>query len=157
MTINILCFGNRARGDDAVGEIVYKWLKHESLQPELNSIPMAVYYDSQLQPEHIFDLKKGNAAVFIDCMIKNGANVSWQQIQPGNRLMFSSHTLPIESLLYLYESTFNETPPPCYLLAVKGSHFELGEPPSQETLAYIEEAKILLLEKLHQLSDTLLT
>lgn len=145
--IAIFCFGNAARGDDALGEHM-----HAFLQSQLPDNPgIRLICDFQLEPEHIFDLQGARAGIFIDAHEDAASDVQWTEVKAGTTLTISSHHLPAESLLYLYEETFGEPAPPCYLLTLAGENFELDEGLSATAQRNLRTAQDLILEKLAQL------
>ncbi|RLT99992.1 MAG: hypothetical protein D9N11_13470, partial [Ketobacter sp.] len=76
--------------------------------------------------------------------------VLWQPIPVGSQLMFSSHSVTAESLLFLFESTLNKPAPPCYLLGIRGTEFSLGSTLSSDVQRAIEQAKLQLAHRLRQ-------
>lgn len=68
--------------------------------------------------------------------------------------MFSSHSMSIESLLYLYEATFKHPAPPCQLLGIAGYDFELGNKPSEKLLENVRLAQHFLLNQLANMQIT---
>lgn len=151
-SICIFCFGNSARGDDALGEHL-----HARLQQKLARHPerygnLQLVLDFQLAPEHIFDLHSADIGIFIDAHENADSGVQWQAVTTGSQLHFSSHHLPPESLLFLYEETFEKPAPRCYLLSMGGEVFELGAGLSTTAQAHLDQAEILLEEKLQALA-----
>ena len=150
----IFLFGNAARGDDALGEQLHTLLRQELARTDslLNTIAIRLVADFQLQPEHIFDLKDARLGVFVDAHHDASSGVQWRQIQPGSQLQFSSHSLPVESLLFLYATSFAQAPPPCYLMTMGGEQFELGAGLSPTAQRNLQTAYPMLLEKLEILT-----
>lgn len=145
--ITIFCFGNTARSDDALGEHMHAFL--QSQLPDSNGVRLIC--DFQLEPEHIFDLQGARAGIFIDAHEDASSDVQWSEVKAGSTLTISSHHLPAESLLYLYEETFGAPAPPCYLLTLAGASFELEEGLSETAQRNLRAAQDLILEKLAQL------
>lgn len=150
----IFLFGNAARGDDALGEQLHALLQQELTRTEssLNTASIRLIADFQLQPEHIFDLKDARLGIFVDAHHDAASGVQWRQIHSGSQLQFSSHSLPVESLLFLYETSFAQVPPPCYLMTMGGEQFELGTGLSPTAQHNLQTAYPLLLEKLETLT-----
>lgn len=147
-SICIFCFGNSARGDDALGEHL-----HARLQEKLTRHPerydnVRLVLDFQLAPEHIFDLHGADLGIFIDAHENADSGVQWHPVTTGSQLHFSSHHLPPESLLFLYEQTFEKPAPHCYLLSMGAEGFELGDSLSATAQAHLDQAEKLLEEKL---------
>ncbi len=143
----IFCFGNTARGDDALGEYMHRFLQEQMTQTGLAD-RVRLIGDFQLEPEHIFDLKGARCGIFVDAHQDASTGVQWYAVKAGTTLSISSHHLPVESLLYLYEETFAEDAPPCFMLTMGGEQFELEENLSECAQRHLAQAKKLLLEKL---------
>ncbi len=131
---------------------MYSWLQQE-IEPLISNGDIQLIHDFQLQPEHIYDLQHSDIGVFIDCHFQAENSTCWLPVEAGSNLTFSSHSMPIESLLFLYTKTFNQDAPPCYFLGIKGESFELGSKPSPQTINNIEQAKILFKRNLKQWLD----
>ncbi|RLU01543.1 hypothetical protein [Ketobacter sp.] len=152
MQISLFFFGNPDRGDDAVGEALYQWAQHYFTQPDklAAGIELRQVLDFQLEPEHIFDLEGSALGIFVDCHAASEKAVTWQAVPVGSQLMFSSHSLTAESLLFLYENTLQQPAPPCYLLGIRGEDFSLGKAMSPATQKALELAKLQLAHRLRQ-------
>jgi len=166
MRISLLCYGNPDRGDDAAGSIIYQWATQLMMQQASlpDALELHLVEDFQLAPEHIYDLQGSAVVIFVDCMMLeedeekekgNEADNSkgepiWKPLQAGHGLMFTSHSLPPESLLFLYQTSFHQPAPPCFLLGIPGRNFTLGSPISAATQTAITAAQQLLLAKLHE-------
>ncbi|MEZ5507074.1 MAG: hypothetical protein R3F47_03170 [Gammaproteobacteria bacterium] len=152
--ISIFLFGNEARGDDALGEHLHAMLQETFAADPAAYAHIQLILDFQLAPEHIFDLKSTDCGIFVDAHTDADSGVQWQRVQPGSQLHFSSHYLPAESLLFLYESTFGEPPPPCYLLSLGGESFELEQTLSATAQQHLAVAFKLIQEKLALLAQS---
>lgn len=150
--ISIFLFGNEARGDDALGEHLHAMLQETFAADPAAYAHIQLILDFQLAPEHIFDLKTADCGIFVDAHTDADSGVQWQAVQPGSQLHFSSHHLPPESLLFLYQSTFAEPPPPCYLLSLGGESFELEQTLSATAQHHLAVAFELIQEKLSLLA-----
>jgi hypothetical protein len=107
----VLGWGNPSRGDDALGPLFV-----ERLSRELGDGAAAWLTDYQLQVEHALDLAGRRRVLFVDASTRCTAPFEvFQQIGAGE-------------------------PPPCTLLAIRGEHFELGQPPGDAALAHLEQA-----------------
>ena len=150
MLVSVFFFGNPDRGDDAAGHILQQWAEQNLTRTaEQNAeLSFRFIYDFQLEPEHIFDLDGCDMAIFVDCVLNQESPTSWSRLQTGSQLMFTSHSVTPESLLFLFETTLKKNAPPCYLLGITCNQFQLGAALSDQTRNAIEEAKNLLHSKL---------
>ncbi len=113
-------YGNPSRGDDALGPTFL-----ERIAPQLNPNQVECLTDFQLQIEHALDLRDRQQVIFIDASLDAEAPFHFGPIAPSNQITFSTHAIGPQSVLATYEDFFNEPPPPCYLLAIRGYAFEL--------------------------------
>ena len=149
--ICILCFGNSARGDDALGEALFHWLQQQAQQQLTLFANVKSILGFQLQPEQIFDLRDADIGIFVDARANASKAVSWTEVSAGSQLHFSSHHVPPDSLLFLYEETFRTQAPRCFQLEIGAQCFELGAPLSAAASRNLQQAQALLLGKLKSL------
>ena len=130
-------WGNLSRGDDALGPLC---IEHLRSTLELTS---AVDYleDYQLQIEHALDLVGRQRVLFIDASLTCQAPFEVTQLQAEQDASFTTHAMSPQSVMQVFCKLQGEAPPPCTLLAIRGEHFELGEPPSMAALANLDAAQ----------------
>ncbi len=141
MTAPVVVFavGNPSRGDDAIGPLLAARLEGFLAERGLSDT-VEVIEDFQLNIEHTIDLQRRSLALFIDAAVNQSAAVSFRQIAASSTLSHSSHALPPESVLQVYLQTEGETPPPSFVLAVRGESFALGEAPGPAACAAMDMA-----------------
>ena len=138
MTRSLLVFGwgNRSRGDDALGPLCV-----ERLRAALSDRDDIEFLDDyQLMVEHALDLGGRERVLFIDASLGCAPPFETLQLRPAADGSLSSHALSPQALLQVYRELHDEDPPPCTLLALRGMRFELGEPPSAAALAHLDAA-----------------
>jgi hydrogenase maturation protease len=96
--------------------------------------------DFQLQVEHALDLQGRQRVLFVDASLDAAEPFSVAPIGPQKDASFTSHAMSPQSVLQVYLDLEDEAPPPCWLLAIRGERFELGEPPSANATANLEAA-----------------
>jgi hydrogenase maturation protease len=96
--------------------------------------------DYQLQPEHALDLVGRERVLFVDASLRCQAPFEATEIAAAQDASFTTHAMSPQALMHVYRSLHGEDPPPCSLLAIRGEHFELGEPPSPLALAHLAAA-----------------
>lgn len=131
--IVVLAAGNDARGDDGIGPALLARLAALSL-------PAVVLVDAfQFQVEHALDLADADAALFIDAHLSQGEAVRLAPLQPADAVTVQSHALtPAEVLRVSLQ--IGQTPPPSWLLSVRGEDFSLGAPLSDQARSRVETA-----------------
>ena len=120
--ILIFGWGNPSRGDDALGPLLVERieaLKH----PDVECLT-----DFQLQVEHALDLPGRQRVLFVDASLDAAAPFSVTPIFPDKDASFTSHAMTPQAILHTYVQLEGSPPPPCWLLAIRGESFELGEP-----------------------------
>lgn len=127
MSILVITIGNPSRGDDAVGPWLHQFLLQWLTQQPEPSLPVELMETFQLQIEDSMDLHHKSQILFIDCGIKTPEPYSFYRIQANaDRRMLFSHALHPESLLSVYQSHYQQPPPPAYVFCVAGYQFGLG-------------------------------
>lgn len=136
MTAPILVFGwgNPSRGDDALGPLFVERIEALKL-PGIECLT-----DFQLQVEHALDLQDRQAVLFVDASASAEAPFEIGEIHAAPDASFTSHALSPQAVMQVYVDLNDEVPPPCWLLAISGHSFELGEPLSRYANNHLEAA-----------------
>lgn len=127
MTPPILIFaiGNESRGDDALAPLLLRdlasWLPAEGL-----SVQVELLEDFQLQIEHAADLVGRGLVLFMDAGMDTPAPYSFSRIYPDDGHTLFSHAIAPQAVLATYVLVYKESPPPSFLLCLRGEQFELG-------------------------------
>jgi hydrogenase maturation protease len=142
----LFAIGNESRGDDAIAPTLlrklYPWLKSQGIAEHFDLIE-----DFQLQVEHATDLVGRELTIFIDAGLDTPDPYSFFRIQANKNNTLFSHAISPEAVLSTYFKIYNQPPPSCYVLCIRGEQFELGTPLSFEAQQRID----LALECLQQL------
>lgn len=139
----IFSYGNPARGDDALGPLLTDkledWLQQNSPANPLSE-QLDILTDYQLQIEHATDLQGREAVIFVDASVSCPSSHRLSEIRAEQDASYTTHALKPQALLQVYQQVYQQPPPPCYLLEVKGHRFELGEGLSAEAGVNLEHA-----------------
>ena len=140
MTAPLLVFGwgNPSRGDDALGPMFVETLKALIGDAAAGHVDFLDEY--QLQIEHALDLVGRSAVLFVDASIDCSIPFQTTSLRPTRDASFTSHALSPASLMQVYRDLRRAEPPPCTLLAIRGSRFGLGEPPERLALLHMTQA-----------------
>lgn len=128
----VFAVGNPSRGDDALGPLLMDWLA-EQARPGVELVG-----DFQLQVEHALDLEGHQLALFIDAGTGTPAPFEFRETGPAATRPVSSHALAPEAVLEVYARIQRRSPPPAFVLCVRGEDFRLGEglsPAAERNLA----------------------
>jgi hydrogenase maturation protease len=138
MTRPMLVFGwgNRSRGDDALGPLCVERLRDALSQRD----DVEFLDDYQLMVEHVLDLYGRARVLLVDASLGCAPPFETLQLRAAADGSLSSHALSPQALLQVYFELHDEPAPPCTLLAIRGERFELGQPPSQSALAHLDAA-----------------
>ncbi len=135
MTIRliVIAVGNPSRADDALGPLLLDRIS--STFPDLHTLS-----DFQLQVEHALDLQSADQVLFIDAATGLEQPFRFSEIKPqaGNTVL--SHALSPPAVLEVLQRITGQTPPPSFVLAVRGAEFELGQPLSDQATAALQAA-----------------
>ena len=115
-------YGNLSRGDDALGPLLLEFVESHC---DLTDIDLLT--DFQLQIEHALDLENRQLVLFIDASVACVNAFDFTELEPTRDASFSTHAMSPAAVLAVYQSIKKQSPPPCFLLAIKGESFELGE------------------------------
>lgn len=151
MTAPTLVFGwgNPSRGDDALGPLfVARFEALAATHPEWGEVECLT--DFQLQVEHVLDLKGRRRVLFVDASLDSVTPCSLQRVRAARDASFTTHAMSPQAVLRVYADIDDGEPPPCWLLAIRGERFELGEDlgeAAHRNLAAALEAAALWIEE----------
>jgi hydrogenase maturation protease len=134
MRLVVFGWGNDARGDDGLGPLLLERVARLGL-PDVTTIE-----DFQLQIEHALDLDGADLALFLDAGKDTPAPFIFREIEARRDASFSTHALSPEAVLDVFAHSLGRTPPPSFVLCVRGESFELGESLSGEGRERLEAA-----------------
>jgi hydrogenase maturation protease len=122
MTAPILVFGwgNPSRGDDALGPLFVERIA------ALDLSGVECLTDFQLQVEHALDLEERQLVLFVDASLDAEPPFAVNRLSPVGDTGISTHALTPEAVMQVYIELQDREPPPCYLLGIRGTAFELG-------------------------------
>lgn len=134
----VLGWGNRSRGDDALGPLCVQALQ-DALPAHLQN-QVEFLDDYQLQIEFALDLVGRAHVLFIDASLNCTAPFAVHTAHPRHDSSISSHALSPEALLQVFVELQGCAPPPSTVLAIRGEAFELGEPMTASAQAHLSAA-----------------
>jgi hydrogenase maturation protease len=142
MTAPLLVFGwgNASRGDDALGPLFVQQLSALAAAAMGNEVEFLEDY--QLQVEHALDLVSRERVLFVDASLSCDSPFEVTTLRAARDASFSTHAMSPEAVMQVYRDLYFAEAPPCTLLAIRGVHFELGEPPGAEALGHVAQALI---------------
>lgn len=129
-------WGNRSRGDDALGPLFVEALRGT----QAGEGRVECLDDYQLQPEHALDLAGRRSVLLVDASLSARAPFEVSTVRGARDPAYSSHALSPPALLQVYRDLFGTDGPPCTLLAIRGDHFDLGEPPGEAAQSHLRAA-----------------
>lgn len=127
-------WGNTSRGDDGLGPLLLQRIEALGL-PHVVTIE-----DFQLQLEHALDLKGADLALFVDASVAAPAPFAFVETGPRLGLTHTSHAMAPEAVLDVYSRVMGETPPPAFVLGMRGEGFELGTELGAAARAHLDAA-----------------
>lgn len=127
-------WGNPSRGDDALGPLFVERIEAMKLAG------VECLTDFQLQVEHALDLHGRRRVLFVDASLDAPPPFAVSAIGPAKDDSFSTHAMSPQAVLQVYRDLEDEDPPPCWLLAIRGERFELGEPLGAAARANLQAA-----------------
>jgi hydrogenase maturation protease len=127
-------WGNPSRGDDALGPLFVERIEAMKL-PGVECLT-----DFQLQVEHALDLFGRRKILFVDASREAEAPFTVSRIAAARDASFTTHAMTPQAVLDVYRELHDEEAPPCWLLAIRGERFELGEALGEEARLNLEAA-----------------
>ena len=142
MTAPLLIFGygNPSRGDDALGPLLLDDLAGQG------AAGIELLTDFQLQVEHAADLEGRELVLFIDASQSCPMPFRLTRLSPAAHTDYTTHAMPPQAILGVYQRVYGRPAPPTFLLEVRGERFELGEPLSEAAAHNRAAARELLLQ-----------
>jgi hydrogenase maturation protease len=132
-SILIIGIGNPSRGDDALGPMLIDRLE------ALHLADVELLTDFQLQVEFALDLQGRQRVIFVDASFDAAPPFTFAPVVAAEDASFTSHALSPSAVLHAYQKLIG-TPPPAYVLAIRGEAFELGEGLSAQAAANLDVA-----------------
>jgi len=117
-------YGNLSRGDDALGPLLIDRIERHTASMLAN---IDVLCDFQLQIEHALDLEDRDLVLFVDASVADIDGFGFSELSAARDDSYSTHAMSPSAVMSVYQSIMKKTPPPCFLLSIKGERFELGE------------------------------
>jgi hydrogenase maturation protease len=122
----IFGWGNPSRGDDALGPLFVDHFAALAVRhPEWGEVECLT--DFQLQVEHALDLQGRRRVLFVDASLNAQAPCMPTRIEAARDDSFTTHAMSPQAVLKVFADIDDGEPPPCWLLAIRGERFELGE------------------------------
>ena len=115
-------YGNLSRGDDALGPLLLEYVENT-----VNLDTIEILTDFQLQIEHALDLENRELVLFVDASVACVNAFDFAVLTPARDKSYTTHAMSPAAVLDVYQEIKKQTPPPCFLLSIKGEKFELGE------------------------------
>jgi hydrogenase maturation protease len=134
MRLVVLGWGNESRGDDGLGPALTRRIE------ALGLAHVTTIEDFQLQLEHAVDLDGADLALFLDASVAAPAPFAFTETGPRAGLTHTSHAMVPEAVLDVFSRVMGRTPPPAFVLAVRGDAFELGTGLGEAATARLEAA-----------------
>jgi hydrogenase maturation protease len=128
-------YGNLSRGDDALGPLLLEYVESHC---DLEGVE--ILSDFQLQIEHALDLDNRELVLFVDASVASDDAYDFAVLEPARDKSYTTHAMSPAAVLDVYQEIKKQTPPPCFLLSIKGEKFELGEGLSANAEQHLAQA-----------------
>jgi hydrogenase maturation protease len=142
----VLACGNPSRGDDALGPLLIERLA--ALPEPVPGVTLELLTDFQLQIEHALDLVGRDLAVFVDAALTGPEPFDFTPVVADSGASFTTHAMSPGAVLRVFGQIAGVEPPDCWLLAIRGYRFELGEGLSARAQANLDAALAFLVGRL---------
>jgi hydrogenase maturation protease len=133
----ILAWGNRSRGDDAVGPLLLDAVQARLVELGPEASRPDLIEEFQLQPENVMDLVGRRRVLFVDASAPGSlgdAPYDLTPLQPGPMgVSYTTHQMAPSALLSVLMQMYGPQVPECAVLAIRTRQFELGTDPDPQT------------------------
>jgi len=144
----VTAWGNTSRGDDALGPLLLRRLEAWALSQGIAG-HFEWVEDFQLQLEHALELEGKTLALYVDAGENTPAPFSFGPVSPLKQPWHTTHAMPPESVLAVFEQFSGKPPCPAFVLCVSGQDFHLHEGLSAKAQAHFEAALAFAQRLLH--------
>ena len=131
----LLACGNPSRGDDALGPLLLDFV-----ETHCDGRGVELLTDFQLQIEHALDLENRELVLFVDASVSGDGPFELTELKPTLDSSYTTHAMSPSAVMAVYRSITKRPPPPCFLLAIQGESFELGEGLSANAVQNLQRA-----------------
>lgn len=131
----LLACGNLSRGDDALGPLLLEFVEQHC---DLSAIELLSEF--QLQIEHALDLENRELVLFVDAAVNCNAPFDFCELKARQDNSYTTHAMSPAAIMAVYQSVLKRPPPACFLLAIKGKSFELGDGLSNQAEENLQQA-----------------
>lgn len=135
----LTAWGNTSRSDDALGPLLLQRLQAWALASGIAG-QFEWIEDFQLQIDHALNLEGKTLALYIDAGQDTPAPFSFCPVTPLDQPWHTTHAMPPESVLAVFESISKKPPCPCFTLCLKGEDFGMREGLSVAAQGHLESA-----------------
>ena len=137
-SVLVFGWGNPSRGDDALGPL---FIEHAARMTDTMHCRSIEYLsDFQLQVEHALDLLGRARVLFVDATVTGAVPFEVSTLQAASERSVTTHAMSPAAVMQVFEHLHGRAPPPCTLLAIRGTRFELGESLSAAASANLTRA-----------------
>ena len=148
----VFAWGNASRGDDGLGPALFDLLEALRLDGRLPGVDLLTDY--QLQVEHALDLQGRDRVLFVDASVSARAPYELGPLLPERDVSYTTHAMSPGAVLAVYEQINGQTPPPAYLLTIRGYEFDLGKALSPQARKNLQDGYTLVCELLTDAPDS---
>lgn len=134
----VLGWGNRSRGDDALGALFLDRLGDGLPAGERARVECLEAH--QLQIEHALDLVGRERVLFVDASADAAPPFEASALVAAPRAGWAGHAMAPAAVLRVYRELHRAEPPPATLLAIRGTAFAIGAAPSAAAEANLGRA-----------------
>ncbi len=137
MKILIYGFGNPGRQDDGLGIFFAEELEAWAAGEKLEGLTFDSNY--QLNAEDALMLKENDIVIFSDAAAKQEEPYKFRQIQAGDKISFSTHSMSPESLLAFCWEMYSKKPL-TFIMSIKAKEWDINGELTNEARANMNMA-----------------
>ncbi len=143
----LFAYGNVARGDDALGPLLQKRIKHSGIS-HIAGHPVIFLTDYHILVEHVTDLSGCERLLLIDADQSIDEAYRFSSVAAKQETRYTTHGMTASTLLYTYQQVYHSVAPLTSLLAIRGLSFELGDELTEQAQSNLQIAEDFILKVL---------
>ena len=138
-------FGNIGRQDDGLGVLLIEHLEELVKNSDLECIDFEVNYQLNIEDAHT--ISQYDIVFFADACLNQANPIEVARVEPSEKTEFTMHAMNPSFILHLCNVLYNEAPE-TYLVTMRGSEFEFGQPITGEAQVSLDLAVDLMMKML---------
>jgi len=142
-------YGNIGRQDDGLGILLVERIEDLARSKGFRLLDFEANY--QLNIEDALTISQYDVVLFADASVNQAEPVMIAKVEPSAQTEFTMHAMDPSFILHLCRVLY-ETSPETYIITIRASEFEFGQPITAEATQNLEVALAIVANRLSEIS-----